>query len=1125
MKNRFGILLSAILLMAVAIPTIQAQAADDIAISRTKATINIGDILDLDITGTNVTPVWTSYKENIARVDQSGKVTGLRKGSTTIKARVGNVYKTSTVKVVAQNIKLNKKTATIYHGGTSTSTVQLKATVSGATKDVTWESSNPEIASVDEKGKVTSVSAGTATITATANSVSASCVITVKESDILLNMNRLQVSTRGVGSSIKVTPTVTGSKKAVKWTTSDKTIATVSGGKITGKKTGATTVTATANGVSASCEVTVVEGLISINEEKVLLYAGGTAVETKQLRTNAAKTDVLTWTSSDTSVATVTEKGLVTAIKGGTAIISVECAGKTDTCEITVKQTSTHIVEDVVSLKTKGTDKTYTLNKEIIGKSSSVKWATSDKTVATVSGGKITAKKAGTATITATANGVSDTVTVNVSVFDPTIKLNQKQYTLYTLKGNTVTLKATVDGASKTVTWASSNPEVATVSNKGKVTAVNAGETVISASANGVTAQCAIKVKGSSVILDREYITLDKGDKAAIGVDIVGNSQTVTWATTNKKIVTVSKGTVTAKDYGEADIKVTANGVTSICHVKVDNCDHVYDDGVVTTEPTCGMYGVKTYTCTLCGDSYKETLPVTGKHSYEQISAKEADCVTEGFKEYKCSVCSDSYTETIPATKEHSFEWAVVKEAGCVTEGLTAYRCTVCDTVEKEEVITAVGHDWGDWKVITPPTTTSTGLRIKVCSRCGEEEKEEIPQLTGDHEHDYVVIKAEEATCEAGGFAEYECSTCGDAYTEKTDALGHESGEWVVETEPGCEYVGTKKAYCIRCNTEMGRESIPETGHDYELVVNTEPTCEESGLMLLKCKNCGRSKFPDDSYIAPLGHDWEITITKEPGDAVHESVDDFGSWIKTCQRCGEVREQTVINIDIGDGQIKQIGGTFDDEEAYKTLALTNELRTSLGLSGIKELEWEDKFEDIGKIRGAEISYLYSHDRPDGSGTVRYVNGDGVSMHLGENIAASFGHAMSAETAMNNWINSEGHYANLVNAGYVKYYSSCFIDDSGDAYWVQVFLDSIWAETITAANSEATGRIIEIPASQEDADSEETDVDETESDEEIEESSDESDDDVSEQSDTGEDVELSDDMDLPPDEDDIFPLEE
>lgn len=119
------------------------------------------------------------------------------------------------------------------------------------------------------------------------------------------------------------------------------------------------------------------------------------------------------------------------------------------------------------------------------------KWTSSKKSVATVnSKGKVTAKKAGTATITAKIDGKS--VTCKVKVINPTIKLNKKTVTLGA--GSTQQLTATVKGNSKKVSWKSSNTKTATVNSKGKVTAKKSGTVTITAKANGVSAKCKIKI-------------------------------------------------------------------------------------------------------------------------------------------------------------------------------------------------------------------------------------------------------------------------------------------------------------------------------------------------------------------------------------------------------------------------------------------------------------------------------------------------------------------------------------------------------------------------------------------------------------------------------------------------------
>lgn len=243
MKKKIWLFLMLICLLIVGSMTVSAAT---FSLSQTRVTLNIGDSAELSVVGSDEPVKWASYNVNIATVDQSGKVTAVRKGSTTVSARIGLTYKKCTITVVEASTKVNKTSATIYAGGTSTQTVQLRATVKGTSKEVTWTSLNPAVATVDEKGKVTSVSAGQAVILVSANGKSDACVIKVIDSSISLDMDTMQLGTKGNGSSIKLTPTVVGTSKSVKWTTSDKTVATVSGGKVTGKNTGTAVITATA---------------------------------------------------------------------------------------------------------------------------------------------------------------------------------------------------------------------------------------------------------------------------------------------------------------------------------------------------------------------------------------------------------------------------------------------------------------------------------------------------------------------------------------------------------------------------------------------------------------------------------------------------------------------------------------------------------------------------------------------------------------------------------------------------------------------------------------------------------------------------------------------------------------
>ena len=257
--------------------------------------------------------------------------------------------------VLATSISLNNTSAELNTG----ETLQLTATVmpSNATnKTVTWTTSNSSVATVSSNGLVTAKAVGNATITARTtdgSNLSSSCSVTVKQSSVLATSISLNKTSAEIyaGETLQLTATVLPSNatnKTVTWTTSNSSVATVSSnGLVTAKAVGNATITArTTDGsnLSASCSVTVKQSSvlatsISLNKTSAELNTGGTLQLTATVLPSNTTNKTVTWTTSNSSVATVSSNGLVTAKAKGSATITATTTDGSNLsaiCSITV---------------------------------------------------------------------------------------------------------------------------------------------------------------------------------------------------------------------------------------------------------------------------------------------------------------------------------------------------------------------------------------------------------------------------------------------------------------------------------------------------------------------------------------------------------------------------------------------------------------------------------------------------------------------------------------------------------------------------------------------------------------------------------------------------------------------
>ena len=583
----------------------------------TTATATLRDAQGNVLTGRPI--VWTTSNSNVATVSQSGAVTTVGVGTAAIIATSGAAGSSATITVTAATppppapvatVSVTLGTAALQVGQTTTATATLRDAQANVLtgRPVAWTTSDAAVATVSASGTVTAVGAGTATITGASGGQSggASLTVTVAPPTPVASVSvTLGTSALTVGQGTTATATVRDAQgnvltgRSVTWTTSDAAVATVSAsGAVTAVGAGSATITATSGGRSGGAGVTVTVpppapvATVSVTLASPTVTAGQGTTATATLRD--AQGNVLTgrpvvWTTSNSNVATVSQSGAVTTVGAGTAAIIATSGTAGGSATITVTAAPPVVATVAVSLGTSsltvgGTTTATATVRDASGATISgqtVTWTSSDPNVASVSAtGAVTARAAGSATITATAGGQSGSASLTVTVPPPvvttvSVTLGASSVTV----GQTTNATAVVRDAQgqpmtgQTVTWTSSNGAVASVSPSGVVTALGAGSTSITATAAGksgsatlaVTVPAPAPVAQVSVAVGDASLTVGETTTATATLrDAQGNvlsGRTVTWSTSDASVATVSSsGVVTAVGAGSAAITATSGG-------------------------------------------------------------------------------------------------------------------------------------------------------------------------------------------------------------------------------------------------------------------------------------------------------------------------------------------------------------------------------------------------------------------------------------------------------------------------------------------------------------------------------------------------------------------------------------
>ncbi len=524
--------------------------------------------------------------------------------------------------------------------------------------------------------------------------------------------------------------------------------------------------------------------------------------------------------------------------------------------------------------------------------------------------------------------------------------------------------------------------------------------------------------------------------------------------------------------------------------------EHTWDEGKVTTEPTCEQEGIKTFTCSVCKGKKTEAIPENGhawgewvkadatshkrvcktNASHTEIadhtpiidSAEDATCTETGKTEGShCDVCNSVIFEqtTIPALN-HNFTGEYEKDADghwhiCIrdnceetdTKADHTYNTTNCAEVA---TCTACGyekpageHSWGDWEKVDEENHKRT------CS-CTATETEE-------HKWDDVEITTA-ATCEEDGVKTYTCSVCKGTKTEPVSKTGHSWGDWEksddelhvrfckndsehyekadhswndgeITTAATCEEDGVKTYTCSVCKGTK-TEPVSKTGHswgDWEKLDNE--------LHVRHCKN-------DEEHYEKAEHDWD-----EGKVTVEANCGETGILTYTCKACNGTKAEVIEKTLHDWGEWKKA-----DDKTHKRLCSYD-----TGHYEIEDHIWEEKINIslIEKISGykkifcdiceaektyqlftVELGLFYGMDYGDYF-TVAYKEGDSIKSLKVDRGVAFFVNGIEDKT--------ENAFAYAIEEGGDFYEgpdgSITFLDEDGDGIYDQAFLETLSLEIV------------------------------------------------------------------------------
>ena len=289
------------------------------------------------------------------------------------------------------------------------------------------------------------------------------------------------------------------------------------------------------------------------------------------------------------------------------------------------------------------------------------------------------------------------------------------------------------------------------------------------------------KISNFNITFDKDEYSLKTGESTSISVSDPAISVFGHWGsrfvfvtdtpdlTIADSTVATLSGSITGISEGDTTISASLYGLTAhqTAAVKVHNCENHWDDGKITTPPTCTKTGVKQYTCTICSETKTEEIAALGHdYSSDWTIDTAAACETVGSKSHHCTRCDSKIDVTeIPASGHSWNDGSITTEPTCTDEGVKTFTCNACGKT-RTEAVAALGHNYSsDWTIDTAATCSAIGSKSHHCTRC--DSKKDITEIPASGKHTWnngVITKP--ATIAEEGIKTYTCTVCGVTRTE-----------------------------------------------------------------------------------------------------------------------------------------------------------------------------------------------------------------------------------------------------------------------------------------------------------------------------------------------------------------------